>query len=64
MQQWSKQRIRVDMMGCGRRITSTIGGEVFVEPPSAARIVALLASVVDIDEIVGLEYELPRTEAR
>jgi hypothetical protein len=60
------------MTGCGRRITATIGGEVVVEPPSAARIVALLASVVDIDkivgldidEIVGLEYELPRTEAR
>jgi hypothetical protein len=40
-----------------------IGGEAVVEPPSAVGIVALLASVVDVEEIVDLEREFPHSMA-
>jgi hypothetical protein len=46
-------------VSCCRRITTTIEGEAVVEPPSIVGIAVLLASVVDVDEIAGLELEFP-----
>jgi hypothetical protein len=50
----------------GLRILNTVEGKLlFVEPPSIVGItVSLCEGVADVDEIAGLECELPHTEAR